>query len=103
MLQKMATPESTEQRGEGSPDEGCLGKEDGEVTDEDEQMGKVEEKDMMEEVEEKETDRPQDKERVEEEDTKVLEGNHIQETSKDISQVSTYNCHCHYAKMLFCF
>ena len=41
-----------------------------------------------EEVEHKETERLQDEERVEEE-TQVLEGNDAQETSKDISQVST--------------
>ena len=58
---------------------------DGEQSDDDEAE---EEEGCEEEVEQKETERLQDEERVEEE-TQVLEGNDAQETSKDISQVST--------------
>ena len=83
----MASGESKEQRGERPPDEGFLEKEDGEVTDEGEETWKMEAKDK-EEVEEKETEKLQDKEERVEVDTKVLEGNRIQETSKGISQVS---------------
>ena len=84
----MASGESREQRGERPPDEVFLEKEDGEVTDEGEETWKMEAKDK-EEVGEKKTEKLQDKEeRVVEVDTKVLEGNRIQETSKGISQVS---------------
>ena len=86
MLQKMSTPELDEERGEGPPDEVGLGK-DEKVTDEEEQEKGVGEG-GEEEVEQKETERLQDEERVDE-DTEMLQGNDAQETSKDISQVST--------------
>ena len=85
----MASGESREQRGERPPDEVFLEKEDGEVTDEGEETWKMEAKDK-EEVEENETEKLQNKEERVEVDTKVLEGNRIQETSKGISQVSNF-------------
>ena len=85
MLQKMSSPELDEERRDGPPDEVCLGN-DEKVTDKEEQENDVGEA-GEEEVEQEETEMLQEEERVG--DTEVLTGNDVQETLKDISQVSS--------------
>ena len=80
----MSTPELNEKGGESPPDECCLEKEE-------EKRGKTEKKDLEErdkgDVEEKETQRMSDKERVQETGM-MMRKNGVQEASKDISQVN---------------